>query len=121
MTKDWKALLDQVGPALALALSVRLLEEIATACVEDIVADCGAEALVLRAELVQEAGVERRAFTWIGGVGVGECADFFVGCVLEPYVFPEFLEVGVGGDVELCDDGEERAFVFPTRELVRFG
>ena len=42
----------------------------------------------------------------------------FIGRVLEPYVFPEFLEVGVGGDVELCDDGEERALVLPAERLV---
>ena len=58
MPKDWEALLDLVGPALALALSVGLLEEVAAAHVEDVVADGGAEALVLGSELVQEAGVE---------------------------------------------------------------
>lgn len=118
LAEDWKALFDQVGPALALALSVGLLEEIASAHVEDIVADCRAETLVLRSELIQEAGVKRRAFARISGVRVGECANFFVGGILEPYVFPEFLEVSVGGDVELCDDGEERALVFPVKGLV---
>lgn len=68
LAEDWQALFDQVGPALALALSVGLLEEIASAYVEDIVADCRAEALVLRSELVQEAGVKRRAFAGISGV-----------------------------------------------------
>jgi hypothetical protein len=41
----------------------------------------------------------------------------FIGRVLEPYVFPEFLEVGVGGDVELCDDREERALILPVEKL----
>ena len=58
LPKNWKALFDEVGPALAFALSVGLLEEIATARVEDVVADRSAEALVLRPELVQEASVE---------------------------------------------------------------
>lgn len=85
---------------------------------EDVVADCSAETLVLGSELVQQASVEGRAFAGIGGVGVGECADFFIGRILEPDVFPEFLEVGVGGDVELCDDREEGAFVLPVGGLV---
>lgn len=52
LAKDWKALLDQVRPDFALALGVRLFEEVSTACVEDVVADCSAETLVLRSELV---------------------------------------------------------------------
>lgn len=108
-SEHWKALLDQVRPALALALGVGLLEGGATAHVEDVVADCSAEMLVLGPELVKQAGVERRAFAGIGGVGVGECANLFVGRIFEPDVFPEFLEIGVGGDVELCNQGEERA------------
>ena len=99
-------------------MSVGLLEEIATAHVEDVVADCSAETLVLGSELVQQASVEGRAFAGVFGVGVGECFDFGVGGVLEPDVFPEFLEVGVGCYVELCDDGEEGTFVFPVRKLV---
>lgn len=59
LTEDWKALLDQIGPALALALGVGLVEEISAASVEDVVADCSAQSLVLGAELVQKAGVER--------------------------------------------------------------
>lgn len=85
---------------------------------EDVIADGSTQALVLRSELVQEARVERRAFARVGGVRVCECADFFVGCVLEPDVFPEFLEVSVGGDVELCDNGEECALILPVRGLV---
>lgn len=52
MAEDREALFDQVGPALALAVGVGLLEEIAATGVEDVVADCSAEALVLRPELV---------------------------------------------------------------------
>ena len=58
LPEDWEALFDEVGPAFALALSVGLLEEIATARVEDVVADRSAEALVLWPELVQETSVE---------------------------------------------------------------
>jgi hypothetical protein len=58
LPEDWEALFDEVRPAFALALSVGLLEEIATARVEDVVADRSAEALVLRPELVQETSVE---------------------------------------------------------------
>jgi hypothetical protein len=52
LAKDWKALLDQVRPAFALALGVGLFEEVSTACVENVVADGSAETLVLRPELV---------------------------------------------------------------------
>ena len=52
LAKDWEALFDEVGPAFALAVSVGLLEEVAAACVEDVVADGCAETLVLRPELV---------------------------------------------------------------------
>ena len=52
LAKDREALFDQVGPALALALGVGLLEEVATAHVEDVVADRSAETLVLGSELV---------------------------------------------------------------------
>jgi len=118
LPKDREALLNLVGPTLALALSVCLFEKVPATHVEDIIAYGGTQALVLGTELVQETGVERRAFAGISGVRVGERADFFVGRILEPDVFPELLEVGVGGDVQLCDDGEECALIFPARGLV---
>jgi hypothetical protein len=111
-------LFDLVGPALALALGIRLFEEISAAHVEDVVTDSGTQTLVLWAKLVQETGVERRSVTRISGVRVSKRADFFVACICEPNVFPELLEVSVGGDVELCDDGEERALVLPVNGSV---
>lgn len=52
LAEDWEALFDQVGPALALAMGVGLLEQVAAACVEDVVADGCTETLVLRPELI---------------------------------------------------------------------
>lgn len=42
LAENWKALLDEVGPAFALALGVGLFEEVSTARVKDVVADCSA-------------------------------------------------------------------------------
>lgn len=68
LAKHREALFDLVRPALTLALGVGLLEEVSAAHVEDVVANGGSKALVLGTELVQVAGVERRAFAWVGGV-----------------------------------------------------
>lgn len=104
LAKHRNALFDLVGPALALALGVSLLEEVSAAGVEDVVADGGSEALVLGTELVQVACVEWRALAGISGVRVGERTDFLFGGVLKEDFFPVLLEVGVCGEVELWNE-----------------
>ena len=76
LSENRNTLLDLVRPAIALALGVRLLEQVATSHMEHVVADGGAEALVLGTELVEEASVEGRAVAGVFGVGVCECLDF---------------------------------------------
>lgn len=109
LPEEWKRLFDLVGPGV-LAAGSDVEESTAAGC-ESVVSDHRGDFLVLWTDLVVQAGVVGRALGWIVGVEADELFDQAAWSLLPVDLLEVVDDVLVCGDVQLVDEGEERAFV----------